>query len=404
MQREHVRANQSEPSSTLLGRRLSIFVQSAFMRSKHAKIKLEQNVIGVFIAVGVLNIAFMWSWGIPMVNCLQLMTMSAFLLILFCFLGSESATVVRSEPVAINERPIIGVLSQEQAYHLTSLYAKENFTSYIAASYVKDIEASGARVVPILIGKNREYYKELLEKINGVLFPGGGTYFNQSNGYADAGQHIYELAMEMNDAGDYFPVFGTCLGFELLVILASGRGEIENRVTCKAYCNSALNFTSDFRSSKMFKEIDNDLVRMFEHEHYTANAHKFCIVDENMERHNLSVDWRVTSYSEDENQLRYISSIEHKRYPFYGVQFHPEKASFEWKKSRKYPHSINAIKVNRYFMDFFVEECRKSIHSFKNEEEENSYLIYNYAPYFTGKNGSMYNQCYFFEPKGTNVE
>lgn len=77
-----------------------------------------------------------------------------------------------------------------------------------------------------------------------MLIPGGATYFNQSNGYADAGQHIYELAMELNDAGDYFPIFGTCLGFELLIILASGRGEKENRITCYSFENIPLHFTS----------------------------------------------------------------------------------------------------------------------------------------------------------------
>lgn len=84
-----------------------------------------------------------------------------------------------------------------------------------------------------------------------VLFPGGATYFNQSDGYADAGQHIYEIAQEMNDAGDYFPIFGTCLGFELLIILASGRGEPENRIRCYSYSNIPLNFT-DGKFSFMF--------------------------------------------------------------------------------------------------------------------------------------------------------
>lgn len=76
-----------------------------------------------------------------------------------------------------------------------------------------------------------------------VFLPGGATYFNQSDGYADAGQHIYELAIEMNEAGDYFPIFGTCLGFELLIIIASGRGEVENRIRCYSYNNLPLDFT-----------------------------------------------------------------------------------------------------------------------------------------------------------------
>lgn len=89
------------------------------------------------------------------------------------------------------------------------------------------------------------------------------------------------------------------------------------------------------------------------------------------------------------------------RYPFYGVQFHPEKSSFEWKLSKHYPSSINAVKANRYFMDFFVTESRKNAHAFANAAEENDYIIYNHQPHFTGVLGSAYHQCYLFEPRGT---
>lgn len=93
----------------------------------------------------------------------------------------------------------------------------------------------------------------------------------------------------------------------------------------------------------------------------------------------------------------------HYRYPFYGVQFHPEKNSFEWKLSKNYAHSLDAVRSNRYFMDFFVSECRKSTHTFSSIDEENQYLIYNYEPKFTGALGSAYLQCYLFEPRGTVV-
>ncbi|XP_047504186.1 gamma-glutamyl hydrolase A-like isoform X4 [Pieris napi] len=305
---------------------------------------------------------------------------------------------------ALNDRPIIGVLSQEQSKHLHSKFPDENYTSYIAASYVKHVEAAGARVVPILIGKNRKYYEDLMKKINGVFLPGGATFFNQSNGFADAGQHIYEIAQEMNRSGDYFPIFGTCLGFELLIILASGRGEKENRVKCYSFRNLSLNFTKDFRSSKMFKDATEDIIRILETEDITVNAHQFCILDENLKSHNLTKDWRVTSHSKDDNGTSFIATIEHTRYPFYGVQFHPEKIAYEWKASKNYPHTMNALHTNRYFMDFFVSECRKNNHRFPSTKEENDYLIYKYVPVFTGELGSSYQQCYFFEPRGVDTK
>lgn len=87
----------------------------------------------------------------------ELFAAKGFLLILLTLttgyiLNCNGAVVVRlDEETSINERPIIGVLSQEQSFYLHGKYPEENYTSYIAASYVKDIEASGARVVPILL-------------------------------------------------------------------------------------------------------------------------------------------------------------------------------------------------------------------------------------------------------------
>lgn len=60
--------------------------------------------------------------------------------------------------------------------------------------------------------------------------PGGATWFNQTNGYSEAGRHIYDIAIEMNNRGEYMPIFGTCLGFELLSYL-SANGQ-EHREDC----------------------------------------------------------------------------------------------------------------------------------------------------------------------------
>ncbi|XP_061378170.1 gamma-glutamyl hydrolase A-like isoform X2 [Danaus plexippus] len=339
--------------------------------------------------------------SVSLSNSLEFAIMKGVLLLLVaCCIYCKGAVVVRTNDV-LNERPIIGVLSQEQSLYLHTKFPEENYTCYIAASYVKSVEAAGARVVPILIGKDRSYYDELMRKINGVLLPGGATYFNQSNGYADAGQMIYEIAMELNDAGNYFPIFGTCLGFELLIILASGRGEKENRNRCYSYQNDNLNFEADYRSSKMFRGASEKVIDVLKNQNVTVNAHQFCIMDENLKAYNLTEDWRVTSYSYDENGLEFIASIEHKKYPFYGVQFHPEKISFEWKLSKNYPHSYDSLVANRHFMDFFVKECRYNYNSFSNAAEENQYLIYNYSPKFTGALGSAYHQCYLFEPRGS---
>ena len=80
----------------------------------------------------------------------------------------------------LNERPIIGILAQELPGSLEEFYNGTNFTSYIGAAYVKYIEAAGARVVPILINQDDEYYKLMFNSTNGLLIPGGAVSLTDS--------------------------------------------------------------------------------------------------------------------------------------------------------------------------------------------------------------------------------
>jgi gamma-glutamyl hydrolase len=102
------------------------------------------------------------------------------------------------------------------------------------------------------------------------------------------------------------------------------------------------------------------------------------------------------SVNEDWNGLEFISSIEHRRYPFYGVQFHPEKNLYEWVRNKNISHTRNAIKAAQYFADFFVDESRKSDNRFKDSKTEDQFVIYNYAAEFTGAKGSAFEQSYMF--------
>lgn len=82
------------------------------------------------------------------------MSMFIFTLALCAFAGfTRGKSIVEKtddlfEAVAVNDEPMIGVLSQEISYYLDGKYPGL-YNSYIAASYVKFVEGGGARVVPI---------------------------------------------------------------------------------------------------------------------------------------------------------------------------------------------------------------------------------------------------------------
>jgi gamma-glutamyl hydrolase len=61
------------------------------------------------------------------------------------------------------------------------------------------------------------------------LIPGGAALFTATDGYAAAAWELYKLAKQKNNAGIYFPVWGTCLGFELLAVFSANRTDIRNR-------------------------------------------------------------------------------------------------------------------------------------------------------------------------------
>lgn len=97
--------------------------------------------------------------------------------------------------------------------------------------------------MPILLDRDPSYYADLMLSLNGILFPGGGktlwkvyrTHRNLLITMNDEHRSgSYELSLcadrensisdcqRSGDEGDYFPVWATCLGFELLFVLESG--------------------------------------------------------------------------------------------------------------------------------------------------------------------------------------
>ncbi|XP_068966701.1 gamma-glutamyl hydrolase-like, partial [Bombus flavifrons] len=282
-----------------------------------------------------------------------------------------------------------GILAQEKS--------PDHSKSYIAASYVKFIEGAGARVVPIWIGRDEYYYEDILSKINGVLWPGGSASFaNSSGGYADAGYEIYKIAKRMNDNGDYFPILGICLGFELLTYVVAER--IPHRTRCRAQTLPLqLEFTPDYRRGRMFSDISDNVADILRTKKVTSNQHLNCVTKSGLQRAGVSDKFRILSLNHDLRNLEFISSLEHITYPFYGLQFHPEKNLYEWKIGEKIPHGKNAIEIAQYFANFFVNEARKNHHIFRSSEEEAQTLIYNYSPTYTALGDSVFMQSYIFD-------
>ena len=109
-----------------------------------------------------------------------------------------------------NKQPVIGILSQTYDFDTSGDPRFDNHTSYIMASYVKFLEAAGARVVPILWNEPEESILKKVSKLDGIHFPGG------NGDYMKTAQTVLDQIMKYNDAGQFYPAWSTCLGFETL--------------------------------------------------------------------------------------------------------------------------------------------------------------------------------------------
>lgn len=295
--------------------------------------------------------------------------------------------------LALNEWPIIGMFTQPSS---SSREECGGDCLYLAASYVKQIEQAGARVVPVNYYASEEEIDDLFQKLNGFFFVGGGAAFPKS------AQRVFDNTVAANDKGDFMPLWGTCMGFQWLLISASRDVNIldpkEGQFDSYNY-SIPLDFRPSARTSKLLADAPDGVYEILAKENVTMNNHHYGIYTDHFEQtESLSSFFDLLSTNVDRQGVEFVSTIEAFNYPIFGTQWHPEKNTFEWYKVNGVPyeainHSPEAVFVAQYTGDFFVQQARKSTHSFSSAEEEESKLIYNYR---TTKTGPDFVESYYF--------
>lgn len=101
--------------------------------------------------------------------------------------------------------------------------------------------------------------------------------------------------------------------------------------------------------------------------------------------------FKPTSVSYDAKGVQFVASMEAIDYPFYGLQFHPEKEQFSFYPDGHFTHTEQAIVYNRYFADFFVSETKQNSNKFSSYAKEMSSIVENFDVFVTtGYDGNVY--------------
>ena len=307
-----------------------------------------------------------------------------------------------------NNRPIIGILSLEASDEHFPI--SSNYTTYIASSYVDFVEMGGAQVVPIKLTDTRQEITDIVSQTNGVLFTGGGSemWKDQSTAifskYAEIGCMIFEQVLDINDNGHYLPLWGTCLGHELIQLCVRRANDTLSDFDGEPYYSHRLTLTQNAVSSRFFTSLDadwsNTTITTLTTTESMVFAHSYGV---SLETYAKSAELRnfynvlATSYDHDNNT--FVAIIEAIDYPIYSTQFHPEKNPFEWRDSLPIPHTSEAISVSTYLANFFIFEARKNAQTFGTPSQLKPYLIYNFKIFAVYDN---FETIYAFQ--GGNVQ
>lgn len=300
--------------------------------------------------------------------------------------------------LSATDRPIMGIMTLPST--ASPLYPEDKY-SYFGAGYVKFLEMAGVRVVPIPYDLPADEIENIFSKINGILLPGGGPSLwvdeDKMLGFSNmtlTSHFLLELAIKANLNGDYFPIWGTCLGLEMIILDVASDPKAMDIFNSENHHGNLLFLN---RNSRVFEGMSENLKLYAESEAPAYFYHRYgkrydrFVLDER-----LSSFFNINSVSQDLDGTWFVSSAEAKKFPIYVSQFHPEMNIFEWKTKDNVNHDPESIEFSQFIANFIAKEARKNNHRFENSQEEEKYLIYNHNPV---KVEDFYEQVYFFKNK-----
>ena len=201
-------------------------------------------------------------------------------------------------------------------------------SSYLDKVYVYWVEMSGANAV--IIPYNTDKLPEYLKAVHGVVLVGGGI--SNVNTHSDKQykdlihvvRRIFEHAVHENDRGTYFPLWGTCLGFELLAMMPEHidhayfkRLQLEYKFRL-----GTVTFAGPSRLRNAFPKALQEKVA---HTPTVNHLHKYGFNIQAPHTVKLRRYLDIVSVDRADDGTEFMNMFEYKNYPFYGSQWHPEK-------------------------------------------------------------------------------
>lgn len=293
-------------------------------------------------------------------------------------------------------------------------------TTHVITTYLQFIYHADS--TPVFINfKASSYAKsKVIEEVDAVLLPGGNMKLPKR--YADDdGRTTNKIDRE--EPGEYLSavedlirkirtqneklelrgqkkinLLGICLGFGAIMFTDSGYELEFTEVKNRKFMNDEIFFAKKYRELREIKRgrirklSDNKRViaDLFTHKEKKElrekkiiffNHQKAFDVKQFNKAPNLKAKYNIVAtykYSENEDEEEDkknktgVAIIESKKEPFYGVQFHPERMSFETHDNFSSKYSAFQRSINQKFSKLLNPECKEQE---EGEEETNGYIV-----------------------------
>lgn len=293
--------------------------------------------------------------------------------------------------------PIFGVLAEPSGQGAN--------TTFIVSSYVKWLESGGARVVPIRYDAPQCEVDFLMHRVNGIVLPGGVTSISPTHDYGQFAHRVLKKAM-----GRRIPVWGTCLGHELIMrdtCYDAGEPNPVHNVPSEGVA-LPLTFTAEASSSDFYRSLPQDVRRSLATSNLTINLHTYGVPSETFRASKaLTSAFHLVATSTDTLGKEFVALTQHVTLPIVTTQFHIEKNPYEFQEGHydgadgsgmAPPHSPAGVRAAQQMAAWLVGQARGEDFAWSARELED-WIIWNWHQQFSHKaTGTGWEQQYVFPP------
>ena len=232
--------------------------------------------------------------------------------VLLLLAASSLPLLLAASAPPLNLRPIIGIVANGPN-DTSILPPYDVHDAYIAASYVKHVEAAGGRAVPIPWFLPADEVRAIAKSLNGFLLPGGGTHFFQANGslsgYGATTKILFDETLAAWAAGETLPLWGTCLGHEMTLTHAAGDSRTIDKFGYVAENVSyPIVLTPAGASSRLWGTAPAEVLEAITQWNVTINLHEYGISSADFAASPAASLLAILSTNVDANGKEFVSS------------------------------------------------------------------------------------------------